>query len=428
MARKPASGKPRERKAAHENAPGAQPSVAMRGLSTWCATARPFASPPLEQNVSADVCVVGAGIAGLTTAYLLAGEGKSVVVVEKNKIGGGETSHTSAHLSNVMDVGYLKIAGLHGEEGARLVAQSHSSAITRIDYIVAREHIDCSFERLDGYLFLGDGTSEKELHEEFEAARRAGVKVSELMLSPFGLKMGPCLRFQRQAQFHPLKYMAGLAAAFLRRGGRIYTATEAGEITVGKTAEIDTVNKHRISADAIVIATNMPMNERVKVPAKQEAYRSYVIGIPVPTRSIPKALFWDTADPYHYVRSMRMKDGRTERHVLIVGGEDHKASQAEDIENRFARLRAWARTHFGTLEEPEFHWSGLVMNTIDGLALIGRSPGDLDNVYIATGDSGTGLTHGTIAGILLTDLIIGRDNPWTKLYDASRTSLLAASA
>jgi glycine/D-amino acid oxidase-like deaminating enzyme len=137
-------------------------------------------------------------------------------------------------------------------------------------------------------------------------------------------------------------------------------------------------------------------------------------------------LYWDTEDPFHYVRLQRMNDHLGERQLLILGGEDHKATQPEDLENRFARLRSWARARFGPLAEPEFHWSGQVMNSTDGLALIGRSPGDEENVYIATGDSGMGLTHGTIAGILLTDLIMGRENPWAALYNPSRPSLRPA--
>jgi glycine/D-amino acid oxidase-like deaminating enzyme len=423
MASKTAPAKSRKRKATSENGQSERSSVAMRRLSIWCATAVPFPAPALERNVRADVCVLGAGIAGLTTAYLLAREGKSVVVVEKGKVGGGETSQTSGHLSNVMGAGYRRIESLLGEDGARLAADSHSSAITRIDYIVAREHIDCRFERLDGYLFLRPSDSEKDLHEEFEASRRAGVNVKELQRAPFGLNLGPCLKFRRQAQFHPLKYLAGLAAAIARHGGRIYSGTEAEEIKGGKTAEIKTKNGNKISAGAVVVATNTPVNGRVTMHAQQSACRSYVIGVPIPTDSIPRALYWDTEDPFHYVRVLRIKVGRGERNVLIVGGEDHKTGQAEDTENRFARLRAWARTHFAATEPPEFQWSGQVMNTIDGLAFIGRNPGDEDNVYVATGDSGMGLTHGTIAGMLLTDLILGRDNAWTTLYDPSRMSL-----
>ena len=395
-------------------------------LSVWRATVPVIYAPTLNNNVRADVCVVGAGIAGLTTAYLLAREGQAVVVIEKNQVGQGETSHTSAHLSNVIDASYREIERLHGEKGARLVAKSHSSAIARIESIVNEEKIACGFERLDGYLFLGHKVAEQHLHEEFEASRRAGLKINELERPPLDLKLGPCLQFPKQAQFHPLQYLAGLAKAIKQLGGRIYSETEAKEIKGGKTAEIKTKNRKKISAGSVVVATNTPVNDWVKMHTKQAAYRTYIIGIPVPAGSIPKALYWDSEHPFHYVRVLQTEDAGKARDLLIVGGEDHKTGQVEDIENRFARLLDWARSYFPGLGEPEFRWSGQVLNSIDGLAFIGRNPGDESNVYIATGDSGMGLTHGTIAGILLKDLILGRDNPWATLYDPSRKTLRAA--
>jgi heterodisulfide reductase subunit A-like polyferredoxin len=165
MIRKGAASKPRKSRTRSVKARSSDAPERLSSLSIWSATAPASSAPALNQNVRADVCVVGAGIAGLTTAYLLAREGKSVVVVEKNKVGQGETSHTSAHLSNEIDASYRKIESLHGEKGAHLTAQSHSSAITRIESIVATEHIDCGFERVDGYLFLGLKDSEKDLHD-----------------------------------------------------------------------------------------------------------------------------------------------------------------------------------------------------------------------------------------------------------------------
>ena len=198
--------------------------------SVWVATSSIIRSSALDKNTRSDVCVVGAGIAGMTTAYLPAREGKSVVVVDKNAIAGGETAYTTAHLSSEIDASYRKIVQLHGEKGAQLAAQSHTAAISEIESIIAREKINCDFERLDGYLFLAHGDSEKILVEEFEATQRAKLDVMRLDGPPFNLKLGPCLRFPRQAQFHPLKYMAGLARAFKRAGGRLYAKTEAKEI------------------------------------------------------------------------------------------------------------------------------------------------------------------------------------------------------
>ena len=170
-----------------------------------------------------------------------------------------------------------------------------------------------------------------------------------------------------------------------------------------------------------MVATNTPVNDWVAIHTKQVAYRTYVIGMKVAKGSVTKALYWDTPNPYHYVRLQDVGD----HEVLIVGGEDHKTGQADDADERFARLEGWTRERFPAAEEVEFHWSGQVMEPIDGLAFIGRNPGD-QNIYVVTGDSGNGMTHGTIAGILLTDLIRGRENKWETLYDPSRISMKAA--
>ena len=394
--------------------------ISKEGVSVWSATSKEPSTPVLNKNIDADVCIVGAGIAGMTTAYLLAREGKSVVILDKSQIGSGETEHTTAHLSNVIDAGYREIEALHGAKGAQLVAQSHTAAITQIESIVAEEKIDCDFERLEGYLLFPEGASQKPLQEEWQAAKRAELQVRKLKQSPVDLKFGPCLRFPQQAQFHPLKYLAGLARAIKRLDGRLFGLTEAKEIKGGTTVKIGTKGRAIVSAGAVVVATNTPINDWDKIYAKQEPYRTYVIGAFVPAGSIARALYWDTEDPFHYVRLQRIHAKGKTQDILILGGEDHKTGQAEGIEGRFARLATWGRKHFPGIKEIAFRWSGQVMESIDGVAFIGRNPKDDPNVYIVTGDSGAGITHGTIAGILLRDLIIGRDNPWATLYDPAR--------
>ncbi len=393
--------------------------------SIWSATAQVRSSPALAENLHVDVCVIGSGIAGMTTAYLIAREGKSVVVLDKNQIGQGETSHTTAHLSNFLDATYTEIEHLHGAKGTRLAAESHTSAIDQIESIVAEEKIKCDFKRLDGYLFLAPDDSEKKLEDELKAAQGAGLPVKYLKSGPAGLKLGPCLRFPQQAQFHPLKYLSGLVKAIERLGGRLFANTEATEIKGGLTAEVTTKQKARITAGAVVVATNTPVNDWVDIHTKQASYRTYVVGLPVPAASIPSALYWDTSVPFHYVRLQRVRGKGASHDLLIVGGEDHKTGQAENVADRFGRLVAWAQSRFPAVKEIEFQWSGQVINSMDNLAFIGRNPGD-ENVYIVTGDSGMGMTHGTIAGILLRDLILGRENKWASLYDPSRKTLLAA--
>jgi glycine/D-amino acid oxidase-like deaminating enzyme/nitrite reductase/ring-hydroxylating ferredoxin subunit len=383
-------------------------------------TAPSYAS--LGGSTAADVCVIGAGIAGMTTAYSLVREGKSVVVLDDGPVGGGMTQRTTAHLANAIDDRYVRIERLHGRDGARLAADSHTAAIDRIESIVSEERIACDFERLDGYLVAARGTPADFLDRELAAAHRAGLgDVAAAARAPVGaFETGRCLRFPRQGQLHPGKYLAGLARALERHGGRIFCGTHAESVD-GAAARVTTTAGHTVTAGAIVVATNTPVNDIVTIHTKQAPYSTYVIAARVPRGSVAKALYWDTADPYHYVRLH--DDGGDE--LLIVGGEDHKSGQANDGRERFARLEQWMRERFPMAGTVELRWSGQVMEPIDGVAFIGRNPGDANNVYVATGDSGMGMTHGTIAGMLLADLIVGRTSPWAQLYDPARKMVRA---
>jgi glycine/D-amino acid oxidase-like deaminating enzyme/nitrite reductase/ring-hydroxylating ferredoxin subunit len=393
-----------------------------RSLSVWKATAPMPKHPPLTGDAACDVCVVGAGIAGITTAYLLAREGRNVVVLDKAGLAGGETAQTTAHLSSVLDDGFVEVERAHGADGARLARESHQAAIERIARIVEEEGIDCAFERLDGYLFLAEGDDESTLHEERDAAHRAGFAGVDLLPrapdAPFDT--GPCLRFPGLAQFHPLHYIAGLARCIERDGGRIHGGTFVEEVTGGEPGTVRTSTGATVRASHLVVATNSPFNDRVAIHTKQAPYRTFVVGLRVPAGTVPAALLWDTAEFYHYVRIVRDVGGDGSHDVLIVGGEDHKTGQADDARERFARLEEWTRSRYPMAGETLYRWSGQVFEPADYNAFIGRNPLDAANVYVATGDSGQGMTHGTIAGILISDLIAGRENPWADLYDPSR--------
>ncbi|MDQ3696976.1 MAG: FAD-dependent oxidoreductase [Gemmatimonadota bacterium] len=395
-----------------------------RTTSLWMATADTGRHQPLGEDAQADVCVVGAGIAGMTTAYLLARSGKKVLVLDDGPVGGGETGRTTAHLAYYLDDDLHSLEQLHGEEGARRAVQSHAMAVNRIEEIVRLEGIECSFERVDGWLILAPGESEDILDKELEAARRAGIAdAAKLARAPLPFETGRCLRFPNQAQFHPLQYLAGLARAVEASGGRIATGVHVTEVEGRpRRPRAKTDGGHTVTADAVAVCTNSPISDYVVTHLKQAAYRTFVIGARIPSGSVTPGLYWDTADPYVYVRTHRVAD----HDVLIVGGEDHKTGQEDDAPERFGRLEAWARQRFPMVERVEYRWSGQVLEPADGLAFIGRNPDGAENVYLATGDSGQGMTHGTIAGVLLTDLILGRESPYETLYDPKRVSLRAA--
>ncbi|MDB4911174.1 MAG: puuB, partial [Gemmatimonadetes bacterium] len=392
--------------------------------SLWMDTASVPSYPALTDSADTGVCIVGAGIAGLTTAYLLAKQGQKVIVIDDGQIGSGETSRTTAHLSNEIDDRYVEIARVHGEDGARIAADSHTAAIAFIESFVSDHKVECDFTRLDGYLFLAEGDTPDVLDEEHEAASRAGVDVEKVDRAPLSTyDTGPCLRFPNQARFHPLAYLSALAEAVVRAGGRIYcgshvTNTESKDGRVTVSIEKPDV---QVTAEMLVVCTNSPINDLMAMHTKQAPYRTYVVAARVPRGSVTDALYWDTEDPYHYVRLQRAQsdDAHDE---LIVGGEDHKTGQETDMRARFDHLERWARERFPNIVDFPYHWSGQVLEPADLLAFIGRNPGD-DNVYICTGDSGMGMTHGTMAGLIISDLIAERENPWAKLYDPSRISI-----
>lgn len=403
-----------------------------QNLSYWVDSVAPVRYMPLAENLKTEVVIVGGGIAGLTVAYCLLKAGKKIVIVEDGFIGSGESGRTTAHISNALDDRYSEIESLLGEEKGRLAAESHTEAIDFIERVVHEEHIDCDFKRIDGFLFLHPTDDPRTIDDEFAVTNQYGIHTEKLVGVPgIPSEQGICLRFPNQGQFHPMKYLKGLSECIVRMGGSIYTETHVDGL---HKAGIKSGNLS-VQADQVVVTTNTPINDLVTIHTKQFAYRTYVIGALIPKYSLTPALWWDTGNmksewatnPYHYVRLQHFNDAHD---LLIAGGEDHRTGQGDQDRHEqntaFSRLEQWARKRFPSMQEIVYQWSGQVMEPVDMMGFIGKNPGD-KNTYIATGDSGNGMTHGTIAGMLISDLIQGRKNRWEKLYDPSRITLKAGS-
>jgi glycine/D-amino acid oxidase-like deaminating enzyme/nitrite reductase/ring-hydroxylating ferredoxin subunit len=390
--------------------------------SLWQDTASIPSRPPLKDHVTADICVVGAGIAGLSVAYQLARGGKRVVVLEKEEIGSGETGRTTAHLANEIDDRYTALEKAVGAANAKLAAESHGAAIDAIERIVRAESIDCDFTRLDAYLVCAEGDEPSLLEEELAAAHRAGLTGATLEPSTpvRGWASGPALRFPAQGRFHVLRYLAGLARGIERAGGTIHCGSRVEKIEGGSPAMVTTDAELTVAADDVVVCTNGSISDMMVTHIKQAPYRTFVVALRVPKGGVPDALYWDTGDPYHYVR-LQPLDAASD--ALIVGGEDHKTAHEDDAGDRFERLEAWTRERFPVAGERVYQWSGQVLEPHDYLAFIGRNPDGAEHVWMASGDSGMGMTHGTIAGLLLGDLLRGKEHRWAKLYDPKRVTL-----
>lgn len=395
-----------------------------RSVSLWMATASTETAEPLFTDERIDVVVVGAGIAGLSIAYELCRLGQSVIVLDRGPLGRGMTARTSAHLASALDDFYHELIKMRGVEEAARYFQSQAAALDRVEEIQKSESIDCDFRRLDGFLLPASEDDLLLLEQEIEACHKIGFSGVAWDAPPLANEaQNRCLRFPDQARFHPLKYVDGLVRCIRRDGGRLFADTPVVSVEEKRGQTIVTTERGNVvHAGAAVIATNSPINDWIAIHTKQAPYRTYVIAGRVPRGSVADALYWDTLDPYHYVR---LQPGEGDHDWLLVGGEDHKTGQADDQVERIGRLREWGRTHFPDMQQEEYSWSGQVLEPVDYAAYIGRNPGN-QHVFVVTGDSGEGLSNGVAGSLILRDLVLGRENPWASAYEPNRISIKAA--
>jgi glycine/D-amino acid oxidase-like deaminating enzyme/Rieske Fe-S protein len=397
-----------------------------RSRSFWIEDAGGIKAPRLSADEACEIVVIGAGIAGLSTAYELSRFGRSVIVIDRGRIGAGMTARTTAHLATELDDRYSDLIQVRGEDEARLYYESQVAAVNRVEAICRDEGIDADFARLDGFLFAAEEDHRAELDEEFRACKKIGVDMEWAEFAPVpAVHTGKALRFPHQARFHPAKYLAGLVRAIRARGGRIYADTAyMSHEESDRGVELKTEQGFMVRAGCAVFATNSPVNNQVTIHTKQVPNRTYVVAGRVPKGSVPDALVWDTYDAYHYVRIQPLGP---KEDLIIVGGEDHHAGEAFDMDQRFAKLEAWSRAHYPSFTGAHYRWSGQVLEPIDFMPFSGRNPGNR-NVYIHTGDSGQGMTNGVAGSLTILPLIIGEDSRYAGVLDPGRKSLTSSTS
>jgi glycine/D-amino acid oxidase-like deaminating enzyme/nitrite reductase/ring-hydroxylating ferredoxin subunit len=374
----------------------------------------------LRKSTRYDVVVIGGGITGLTAAYLLKRSGKRVALVERYKLGSGDTRHTTAHLTAVTDLRLSKLAAYFGEEATLRVWRGGMAAIATIEAI-ARE-AECEFQRVPGFLFLsldGEDDNEQQLENEAQLARRCGATADYLTSIPFFERPG--IRFAQQAKLHPFHYLSSLAK-FITEGGdcAIFENSRVSDVEDDPLAVV-VDERLRVECEHIVIATHVPlvghagMLGAMTFQSKLFPYMSYVLGAKAPPGTVPVGLYWDTTEPYYYLRV----DAGGDHDYLIFGGCDVKTGQFDDASEPFARLRA----KFERLvprATVEHQWSGQVIETNDGLPYIGETA---SRQFAATGFAGNGFTFGTLGAMMACDWVLGRENPWSELFSPDRKKL-----
>ena len=397
----------------------------MTNVPFWIDSAPIQKFPKLQRDISVDVVVVGTGITGITTAYVLKQTGLTVALIERERVASIDTGHTTAHLTYITDVELRELARNFGEDHAQAAWDAGAAAIDEIERIVGEEKIECEYTRVPAYIHVCvGGPSKKEaplLKKEADLAAKLGFDAVYLESAPyFNL---PAVRFANQAKFHPRKYLRSLVKKIPGNGSYVFEKSAASEFDA-KQRRVK-VNRNWISFDRVVMATNNPLVGLASITAatlfqtKLSLYTSYALGGRVPSGTLPEALFWDTRDPYDYLRIDRHRDFD----YLIYGGEDHKTGQKKQTQRAYTRLLGRLKKIIPEVRV-DHRWSGQVICTPDGLPYIGENA---EHQFVATGYCGNGITFGTVAAMMARDWVTGRKNPWTDLFAVDRKKIKGAT-
>ena len=366
-----------------------------------------------------DVLIIGGGITGITTALLLQKQGKKCLIVEGGNLGFGTTGGTTAHINTFFDSSYPQIKSDFGEENAKLVAQAAKSAIATITSLTEELQIDCQLETKIGYLYSENEDQTKELQKILNASKEAGVAVSAAEENGVPIPFEECVAFAGQKQFHPLKYSFGLAQEFLALGGKISEHSFITSVEMEDDIHIARTGTEEFRAKNLVYATHLPPGINL-FSFRCAPYRSYVLGVKLSAgAAYPEDMAYDMQDAYHYMRSHEIDGER----LLIIGGADHKTGH-DDPEKAYQDLEDYTRKYFKVQAIP-YRWSSQYYVPVDGLPYIGPMTNNDDTTFVATGFNGNGMTWGTVSGMVISDAILGKENPYAELFKPYRIKPIA---
>lgn len=366
-----------------------------------------------------DTLVVGAGITGLTTALLLQKEGRKCIVADAHSPGYGTTGGTTAHINTFADTTFAEVESDFGKEEAREFARAIAESVALIHKLVETHRIDCDFEWKQAYVYAETDKETKELDDLYQSALRAGVPAEPAPDAPAPLPFRKAVVFDKQAQFHPLKYILGLQKAFEDLGGVVVENTLIDRIDSNDEYHKAYSADREIRARSVVYATHIPPGGVNVLHFRNAPYRSYVIAATLKEDAYPDALIYDMQDPYHYFRT-HIIDGQK---YLVAGGHDHKTGHGDPVQ-AFADLIDYTKTCY-PVETITTQWSAQYYVPADGLPYIGQLPGASGGIYTATGFNGNGMILGTVSAIVLSELILKGTSAYEKLFDPGRVKPVA---
>jgi glycine/D-amino acid oxidase-like deaminating enzyme/nitrite reductase/ring-hydroxylating ferredoxin subunit len=382
----------------------------------WSATAPPTNYPALTGSGGADVAIVGAGIVGLTAAYLLAQSGLSVAVLEARRIGRQVTGRSTAKITTQHGLIYRHLIDTFGIDRAQRYAEANRRGAEQIAGWIDQLGIACDLERKDAYAYTCSRTQRQQVEAEAEAAGRVGFDCELLDRAPLPFDTAAALRFSDQAQFNPAKYLVGLALAIEAAGGRIFENSRMVSVKTDDQWQV-TGEAGRIDAKQIVIATNLPIAGAIEYDSRAQPRCHIAMAFRAPHDSVVDGMFIGVDEPTHSLRMGRDDEGA----LLIALGPKFNTGQDGDVAKRFRELDRWVRKSFD-VGDVAWRWANEDYDTADRVPFVGAPSDKEPGLYVATGFNGWGISNGTAAGMLIADKIRGRSNPWMQLYDPRRPS------
>jgi len=395
--------------------------VADRHRSLWLSTSESDDLPALEGDVEVDVAVVGGGITGVTVAHLLKREGKTVALLELGRIGQGTTGNTTAKLTVGQGLVYAELTTAHGPEAARLFGESNNDAIREMASLAVESGLDCDWEPASNFVYTESSGRLGKLQEELQAMRGAGITAELTCETDLPFAVAGAIRVDDQAQFHPTKYLAGLAALIPGDGSHVFERTSVTTVESGEPTVVET-NGGRVLATHVVVATQLPFLDRGLFFAKAHPQKSFVVSAETASEHAPRGMYISIDEPTRSIRSA--PSGEANRH-LIVGGESRRPGDKQNDEQAYRALEDFMKAEFAV--EAELRWSAHDYIPVDGLPYIGRLRRRDERIYVATGFAKWGLTKATIAGRIITDAIVDRFNSSAALYDTRRLTPRASA-